>query len=81
MPQLSLYIDDKMMEQMRSCASSEGLSLSRYAANAIRDCIDSPSRTIGEGYWDRLYGSLAEDKSFVRPAQLETKPIQSFDAL
>ena len=80
MPQLSLYIDDVMMGRMKSSAAAEGLSLSRYAADAIRVRLDTPKRVAADGYWDRLYGCLSDDDSFVRPSQWETHPIPSLDA-
>ena len=79
MPQVSLYIDDVMMGQMKRSAAAEGLSLSRYAADAIRERIDAPKHVAAEGYWDKLYGCLADDDSFTRPAQFETQPIPSLD--
>lgn len=79
MPQLSLYIDDVMMRHMRSSASAEGVSLSRFAANAIRERIETPRQVAADGYWDRLYGCLADDDTFVRPPQLETRPIPPLD--
>ena len=79
MPQLSLYIDDVMLEEMKTSASAEGQSLSKYAAGAIRERLHAPQRVASEGYWDRLYGCLADDDSFVRPPQLETRPVPAID--
>ena len=79
MPQLSLYVDDTLMDLMKRSAAAEGLSLSRYAARAIRECIEAPKHVAAEGYWEKLYGCLADDDTFVRPAQLETKPIPALD--
>ena len=79
MPQLSLYIDDVMMSRMKSSAAAEGLSLSRYAADAIRVRLEAPVRKAADGYWDRLYGCLADDDTFVRPEQWETHSIQPLD--
>ena len=79
MPQLSLYIDDMMMGEMRAMASAEKCSLSRFAADAIRDRLRAPKAKADEGYWDRLYGCLADDDSFTRPTPLETKPIPPLD--
>lgn len=76
MPQLSLYIDDAVMNKMKHSASAEGVSLSRFAADAIRDRLGAPKAVAAEGRWDRLYGCLADDDSFTRPEQLETHPVQ-----
>lgn len=79
MPQLSLYVDDAMMDAMKRGAAAEGLSLSRFAASAIRERIEAPKRVAAEGYWEKLYGCLADDDSFVRPEQFETQPIPALD--
>lgn len=79
MPQLSLYVDDAMMSQLKESASAEGLSLSRFTAEAIRDRICARQGIVQDGRWDRLYGSLGDDDSFVRPKQLETRPIERLD--
>lgn len=81
MPQLSLYVDEATMTRMKSHASTEGVSLSKYAANAIRERIDAPRKIVDDGYWDKLYGCLADDDTFKRPAQLETKPIMAIDVI
>ena len=79
MPQLSLYIDDETMNAMRTRAASEGVSLSRYAADSIRERLESPNRCAASGYWDRLYGYLAGDGTFQRPEQWETRPVAPLD--
>ena len=79
MPQLSLYLDDVMMGEMKRSASAEGVSLSRYAAGAIRDKLHAPKLAAAEGRWDRLFGILADDDSFTRPPQLETCTIPPLD--
>ena len=59
MPQLSLYVDDATMETLRKSAREEGVSMSKYASNLIRDRAEHggwPS-----GYWDAVYGCLEED--------------------
>jgi len=81
MPQLSLYLDEAMMGEMKIGASAEGVSLSRFAANAIKDRLHTPNRIAADGHWERLYGLLANDDSFVRPDQLETHPVQPIDVL
>ncbi len=66
MPQLSLYLDDKTMTDLRESAATERLSLSSYARKLIRDRSDS---TWPAGFWG-LYGAL-EDESFALPAELD----------
>ena len=81
MPQLSLYIDDVMMGKMRNATTAEGLSLSRYAAEAIRERLESSKRITDEARWDTLYGCLAEEDSFVRPESLPTHSITALDVV
>lgn len=56
MPQLSLYIDDATMETLRSSAKAEDVSMSRYAADLIRN--RAQLGTWPNGYWDSIYGCL-----------------------
>lgn len=66
MPQLSLYLDDDLMDKLRDGASRAHLSLSKYAAR----CIDSETASAlwPQGFWD-LYGSV-DDGSFRVPDEL-----------
>ena len=59
MPQLSLYMDEYTMEALRLGARGEGVSLSKYAANLIRDRAQYGGWP--QGYWESVYGSLEED--------------------
>ena len=61
MPQLSLYVDDATMETLRSSALAEGVSMSKYASNLIRE----QGKTGGwpQGYWDSVYGCLDDELS------------------
>ena len=68
MPQLSLYIDDDTMEVLRAGAKAEGVSLSRYAADAILQKHNGPTQRDEwpTGYWESVYGCL-DDPTFVAP--------------
>lgn len=66
MPQLSLYLDDETMANLRVDAAREGTSLSKYANKVIRE--RSALHGWPEDYWN-LFGSL-EDDSFKAPAEL-----------
>jgi hypothetical protein len=68
MPQLSLYIDDDTMEMLRDGAKAEGVSLSRYAADAIVERHSGAARRDEwpAGYWESVYGCL-DDPTFVAP--------------
>ena len=74
MPQVSLYVEDQLMDELRTGASREGISLSKHVARRLRDGKASyrgrcatPSG-LPEGYFERLYGCIADD-TFVRPEQ------------
>lgn len=66
MPQLSLYLDDTAMEELRVAAQREDLSLSQYA----RECIASQgNRSWPQSFW-ATFGALT-DTSFQEPAELD----------
>ena len=74
MPQVSLYVEDELMDELRSGAAQEGVSLSKHVARRLRDGkasyqgrCDTPSG-LPERYFDRLYGCI-DDDTFERPAQ------------
>ena len=77
MPQVSLYVDDAMMAELRSGAANEGVSLSRYVAKCLNASAPAHRARCGtpsgmpEGYYERLYGCV-DDESFVRPPQLDS---------
>ena len=61
MPQLSLYVDDATMETLRTSARGEGVSMSRYASNLIRERAQNGGWP--QGYWESIYGCL-DDTDF-----------------
>ena len=71
MPQVSLYVDDATMDDLRTEAAREGVSLSKYVASRVRrhERADTPSG-LPSSFFENLYGCLADDDSFVRPPQL-----------
>ena len=87
MPQVSLYVDDATMTQLRIDAASEGVSLSKHVARRLKESpagfrgrCDTPSG-LPAGFFERLYGCI-DDETFVRPAQLDASldsPRASFD--
>lgn len=66
MPQLSLYIDDKTMGELRKSADEQRVSLSRYARTVIQERERS---AWPDAFW-RTYGALNDD-SFVAPEELD----------
>ncbi len=68
MPQLSLYLNDVAMEQLRHDAKESGASLSRYVSQLV---MEKSVRTgWPDGYWENIYGCLKDD-SFQAPLELD----------
>ena len=66
MPQLSLYLDDPMMEGLRQDASREGKTLSKYAAGVLRGRKEHNGWPPG---FFNLYGAC-DDDTFVVPPEI-----------
>ena len=62
MPQVSLYIEQELLDTVRKNAKSEKLSVSKYVSKALSE---KDEYSWPEGYWD-LFGSL-DDDTFVCP--------------
>lgn len=68
MPQLSLYLNEPTMKDLRNDAREAGVSVSKYVAQLV---VEKASRKgWPDGYWDEVYGSL-EDDSFQIPEELD----------
>ena len=65
MPQVSLYLDQDILDRARQRAKIEKLSLSKYVAQTLSA---NGSNGWPEGYWD-LFGSLT-DETFVVPEDI-----------
>ena len=77
MPQLSLYLDDKTMADLRVDARECGLTLSKFVASLLQE---KAANRWPDGYWS-LFGAL-DDDSFVLPEDLDLSldgPVPSFD--
>ena len=66
MPQLSLYMDEPMMEGLRQDAAREGKTLSKFVAGVLRD--RDTSGLWPHGFFD-LYGAC-DDDTFVEPPEI-----------
>lgn len=66
MPQLCVYLDDETMELLKTQAAKRGLSLSKCAAESIRNS-DQPNGGW-PAYFTSLYGSVS-DPAFERMDQ------------
>lgn len=65
MAQLSLYLDDASMEDLRRSAQSRGVTLSKYVRDVL---VDDAHGGWPNGFFD-LYGAL-DDPSFVEPPEI-----------
>jgi hypothetical protein len=71
MPQLSVYLDDNMIAQIKENAKTHNISVSKFITNAVDHYM---SNQWPEGF-EILFGSVSDD-AFERPADVSF----SFDA-
>ena len=62
MPQVSLYLEQEVLDIARRNARIENISLSKYVSQTLSN---NASPEWPQGYWD-LFGALGDD-SFTRP--------------
>jgi hypothetical protein len=72
MSQVSLYIDQEVLDAARRNARIKNISLSKYVTEALAGQDDSG---WPEGYWD-LFGAL-DDASFERPLDTPFDRVES----
>ena len=77
MAQLSLYLEESEMEQLRYDAQREGLSLSRYAARLIRE--NAGNTRWPKDYWESVYGCLTDDSFEISSVGLDSNKDDSAD--
>ena len=65
MPQVSLYLDQEVLDCAKRNARIENISLSKYVTHALANNAGSG---WPKGYWD-LFGALT-DESFVSPEDI-----------
>ncbi len=65
MPQLSLYLNKKMMKQLEEGAAMSNLSISKYVSLSLNNYFDS-SWPVG---YSELFGSI-KDPTFEKPDTL-----------
>jgi len=65
MAQISLYMNDSVMNSLRMHAEKEGISISKYVGDIIENFERGQSSEWPAGYWDSVYGCLSdEDAAF-----------------
>lgn len=77
MPQVSLYLSEAEMTELKEQAGRASLSLSAYTRKLLRD--NSVKNYDVQGWWNRVSGKLT-DNTFVAPedSTLETHEIQAW---
>ncbi|MCL1796738.1 MAG: hypothetical protein FWG24_00205 [Eggerthellaceae bacterium] len=65
MPQVSLYLEQGVLDAAKRNACIENVSFSKYVSTALTKSVDSG---WPQGYWE-LFGTLKDD-SFVRGADV-----------
>ena len=86
MPQVSLYVDDALMDELRADAALEGVSLSKHVARRLKDGKKSyrgrcdTKSGLPKGYFSELFGCI-DDDTFVVPPSLADRatPLPAFD--
>ena len=58
MPQLSLYLDDETMLELREDAAQAGMSLSKFATKTLKERKQNSSWP--QGYFEEVCGSMAD---------------------
>lgn len=66
MAQLSLYLEDPMMESLRQDASRDGKTLSKFVASVLKDHANN--NLWPRGFFN-LYGAC-DDETFVEPPEI-----------
>ena len=57
MPQLSLYIDEETLAEIRTAAKTEKISVSKYVTGKLRDSLHES----WPEHYDELFGSIEDD--------------------
>lgn len=79
MAQLSLYMDDVSMEELRADAEAAGKSISSYAREVLEKRHES-----GRGWvngWPPGYFENLKPLSFERPVDLPPEPIEALNTV
>jgi hypothetical protein len=69
MPQLSLYVDDETLEILKKSAQSVRVSMSKFAAEAIREKSEHRNNGWPDGY-EKFFGCL-NPGDFPSPEELK----------
>ena len=77
MPQVSLYLSEAEMTELKEQAGRASLSLSAYTRKLLRD--NSAKNSDVQGWWNKVSGKLT-DNTFVAPedSTLDAQEIQAW---
>lgn len=74
MPQLSLYLDDETMNDLRTNAQRENISLSKYVAGLLKD--SKCSQNWIEEWLNEVYGCIPNDYEWELPEDPPALPFE-----
>ena len=72
MPQISLYMDEPVMQTVRAQAALQGVSLSRFIGSLVKEYAQVKSSNWPAGYWESAYGCLSDQEASCMAGALET---------
>lgn len=89
MTTFKIQLDDNLARHVQESAKREQKTISQWVTERVRPEADRAAilaeleaRGMAQGYpagWMTLYGSLADDESFVAPKRSEARPVASLD--
>lgn len=78
MAQLSLYIDDATMEELRKDASATGVSISSYARDILASRNDAKRKNWNNGFPPGYFDLYGSSPSFPIVEDLTPDPVESW---
>jgi hypothetical protein len=89
MATITIELDNDLARHVEECARREQKSVSEWVTERVKSQTDPAAllaaleeQALASGYpsgWITLYGSLADDESFVAPARSGTRPSTPLD--
>jgi hypothetical protein len=91
MPAITVELDDDLARHVEESARREQKSISEWVRDRVKPDMTRAAafaaleaRALANGYppgWITLFGSLADDESFVAPARGASRPVAGLDQL
>lgn len=82
MATLTIHLEDDIARSVEESARREHKSVSEWVRERVALFAAMEARAIANGYpaaWLSLFGSLADDDTFVAPKRSEARPAESPD--